>query len=1749
MEYLRQIEEDIRGLGAEAKVQKKYPEVKDATERALVTLKTMREMYVADKMRKSGGDKVVKFPQSSDVSAPYILACNYADANPKMLLLALSGIQMLVNYEVVPPGDVKNILRVFSIQAAAGKPELQLKLLQILLQLANSLSQNASTSAYLTEATICSFLTLALTLCDLRSTLSVSSTAFATARQIIAIVMEGTCGAFRNVDEATAGEDDAPYSTMSPEKITESFSNSAQNLLKDLSLFISGKPGELMRGILVQPTVALDLLDDILIGWKDLFWTKPAFRAILKDTIYVALKPLLKGLQDDFANSVLKNGLAPASSFTSRVVRLARSFLLHFSMPELMDEVDVIVTLMIHSLQPDRSLALIEKQGAATFAEEASSMVAGAGSLISRLNIIPGLGGLGGLAKPASANGPGTGRASSGGVGLQGSYLVMTKSHGQGGASSASQSHILAHPAGACLETLLSFFSSDLTPLLVQERGPQLVASAITNTILSISAVICGGLVVEANSKDFDATVSGSQFFTLLEGLFTSSELPVENNVRTLHEFMLTTLTTVSATDLLLLSVELMQVVVRLMGKLTLTILPRDFNSFGDLLGGLQDNGLSVFLSKSAISSLQLERDETLRPILMQIVSKSCNAIFESIQETCMTIVAQLENHTIIRRSLGVLAETALIAGIFGLQVPCDSIISVLSRMTVPAWHDLDVPQQTATSSESLPSAETKLFRWRHVQATVRLSQVIHVLADIISDWDVIVDAFEQIMHYLTPKALVADDVTSADVDKVSDAINRFRHYTVYLSDDSLIKLMASLVAMSLNNFSIEKPGKGEKSKTRVSEMRRLQIPSYLAEGVASGVVGLSLQAAIEVTKYNAFRVSCVWQMVTSHLRILSTMKNDGVRFVAVAATHDMIATTLEFMQTAKLATLPSVEHIGEFPLISQKHAITDDFIFHRLVPNFEACLLGSSAHKLILPDRVKAGPTVPTLSQSDLFSSLKALSSARQDGQDDVRQEIVEGLLKMLQGGGEAVNGGGWAAIIDLVATVPASMKPDSEDDSASQGQESSSRWPLSSLATAFNCVKLVLDEFMDLVPTDAVVLVVTCLGSFALQIHDVNISLTALEMLWKVYDHVMRDPKRDVKIAQSVFDVTMKSLLGSSLDQRPEIRHCAMNTLFAALTMTANASLTTGSQWKQVFDDVIFPLFQRAGDRSKLAAETNEAAIAPELKKGKKMTLHHSRDTAHKQWSETRVLALKGLARVIKTCTWLLLKEPWFRGTWTFALEVCSVASQAAHVDQEVALTGLDVMFTMLKVVSTSANKAFPRPATTKAVDTDTEATLEISREALWQLTWAAVNESAKFECPSQELALHICQNMLSLYSSGLDAEFKYSENVRILCETLVTISRPRLQDPPSTDAAASRANKVAEVQLQRAVSETLRTIRPVDIMSLHSIVSAYTEIAFASHCVQLPSPFSGDQIFLESCSEKLRLDVSDFIVNTMLNEKRNSEGSLSYTALKGAYAVILDVVFRRFSNDFCEPALALRTESVDFVRDSVTEADTSIDEEEVVASGAGSSRSSGFFSWLSQPTDQLAPNKSRRKGSLGSSLHTLQIYVPPAKANVNTWTTFYALSSELNILVSALETCSIHLSSNGRDDISDNLKQKVLSSLLCILSPWRVHELPAARNAYGSVITSDEAYSDKLLRLIDLIYARGLLFEASGWIPSLIQVLSSSVRMQVHAISKEAELVEFGGQAPKGVKCILHLWSKISKIFAAVITESHVESTRRR
>ena len=179
-----------------------------------------------------------------------------------------------------------------------------------------------------------------------------------------------------------------------------------------------------------------------------------------------------------------------------------------------------------------------------------------------------------------------------------------------------------------------------------------------------------------------------------------------------------------------------------------------------------------------------------------------------------------------------------------------------------------------------------------------------------------------------------SDTPSFQEAENVLSAIGRFKEYTRLMSDEALVRLMTSLVTLSLNSYgtsithsphtnppssssahSTNNSDNTDKSNnntgssgisgtgagtgisfkgTRPIQPQRVHSLPYIQESVnLGGIVNFSLETVIEVTKLNGFRASCIWQMVTSHLRIIASMKSGGTRFLAVAATLDIVKCTL----------------------------------------------------------------------------------------------------------------------------------------------------------------------------------------------------------------------------------------------------------------------------------------------------------------------------------------------------------------------------------------------------------------------------------------------------------------------------------------------------------------------------------------------------------------------------------------------------------------------------------------------------------------------------------------------------------------------------------------------------------------------------------------------------------------------------------------------------------------------------------------
>lgn len=102
--------------------------MKEASERAILTLRSLQSRYVSAvraSTSSKNGSSTVPHPttalfRSQDVLRPFLLACNYPDANSSLLLIGLNAIQLLISGDAVCPEDSVHIARVLGIQAACS---------------------------------------------------------------------------------------------------------------------------------------------------------------------------------------------------------------------------------------------------------------------------------------------------------------------------------------------------------------------------------------------------------------------------------------------------------------------------------------------------------------------------------------------------------------------------------------------------------------------------------------------------------------------------------------------------------------------------------------------------------------------------------------------------------------------------------------------------------------------------------------------------------------------------------------------------------------------------------------------------------------------------------------------------------------------------------------------------------------------------------------------------------------------------------------------------------------------------------------------------------------------------------------------------------------------------------------------------------------------------------------------------------------------------------------------------------------------------------------------------------------------------------------------------------------------------------------------------------------------------------------------------------------------------------------------
>ncbi|XP_050085365.1 protein MON2 homolog [Anopheles aquasalis] len=295
---------------------------------------------------------------------------------------------------------------------------------------------------------------------------------------------------------------------------------------------------------------------------------------------------------------------------------------------------------------------------------------------------------------------------------------------------------------------------------------------------------------------------------------------------------------------------------------------------------------------------------------------------------------------------------------------------------------------------------------------------------------------------------------------------------------------------------------------------------------------------------------------------------------------------------------------------------------------------------------------------QTLLLGPLAELSSVPHG---DVRQRQLDCVLLVLNGAGETLSHG-WPLVLGIIGAV---------NDHHGEAL----------IRIAFQCLQLVVTDFLPVMPWRCLPLCVNTAAKFGSQTQELNISLTAVGLMWNISDYFNQNQE---KLSQTVCDdmsvlpdfpgtlnmphfdrlwMCLYARLGDlCVDPRPAVRKSAGQTLFS--TISAHGALLNPPTWQAVLWQVLFPLLDKVRALSSCAS-------SEKVDTSGNILIHHSRNTAQKQWAETQVLTLSGVSRVFNTKRALLQMLGDFPRAWALLLEF--IENSALSKSNEVSLAAL--------------------------------------------------------------------------------------------------------------------------------------------------------------------------------------------------------------------------------------------------------------------------------------------------------------------------------------------------------------------------------------------------------------------------------------------------------------------------------------------
>ncbi|XP_022155395.1 protein MON2 homolog isoform X2 [Momordica charantia] len=606
--------------------------------------------------------------------------------------------------------------------------------------------------------------------------------------------------------------------------------------------------------------------------------------------------------------------------------------------------------------------------------------------------------------------------------------------------------------------------------------------------------------------------------------------------------------------------------------------------------------------------------------------------------------------------------------GVLHAVEPLNSFLASLCKFTInfPSEAEKKSILHSPNSKRLEPFADqrdTVVLTPKNVQALRTLFNIAHRLHNVLGpSWVLVLDTFAALDRAIHSPHAMTQEVSTSVPKLTRESSGQYSDFHILSSLNSQLFESSALMHISAVNSLLS-------ALCQLSHQYLTSASSNfgLASSQKIGSINFSVERIICILVNNLHRVEPLWNQVVGHFVELANNSNQHVRNIALDALDQSICSVL-----------------GSEPLL--------DFTS----PNHHTSMK--------IEDKLEKLRSL----ECSVISPLQSLYSSSQS--IDVCSGSLKILLHVLERHGEKLHYS-WPNILELLRSVADASEKDL-------------------VALGFQSLRVILNDGLSTIPQECLHVCVDVTGAYSAQKTELNISLTAIGLLWTItdfiakrlsHDHVgekeagnlpadvpsLTKQVNDANTDEQIIEVsshtdaspftnmvdsnkllfTVLSLLHRlGADDRPEVRNSAIRTLFQSLG--SHGQKLSESIWETCLWDYVFPILDHASHMAATSSkdERQGKELGTHGGKAVHMLIHHSRNTAQKQWDETVVLVLSGIARILRSFFPFLRNLRNFWSGWESLL--LFVKNSILNGSKEVALAAINCLQTTVVSHSPKGN-----------------------------------------------------------------------------------------------------------------------------------------------------------------------------------------------------------------------------------------------------------------------------------------------------------------------------------------------------------------------------------------------------------------------------------------------------------------------------